>query len=318
MKDSIPFPHAALTPILGKPTAATINQLKKETYANARSVYSDLGGGINGHLGVVMANAPYLLRAGQLFVHPVHPGVQGAHPPNATQAQILDANRLYDKQKDDYATYNTVQESLKQQILTAVNPIYYQDLEDDTSGYADVTIPAIITHLTTTYGQLTAADLEANRSKLTEQWNADDPLEDLWKRIRIIRGVAQAGGSIITDGATIELTLEALQKAGVYEHAVTTWYNKDEAEHTWPNFMLHFTKDEKEQHRKMTARAAGFHGANMAQTPDIPEPAPSPPPTVIPPNNNVYSGTQTAPTGTLAFNSNNNFLVLLLDPWIIS
>jgi hypothetical protein len=187
MTDSIPFPHPELTPIIGKPTAATLKHLKKEVYANARSVHSDLGGGLNGHLGIVMANAPYILRAGQMFDAPMYPGPQAAHAANSTQSQIVAGDRLYDKSKTDFARYNKVRESIKQQILAAVNSIYYQDLEDDEFGYADVTIPNIITHLTTMYGQLTAADLENNRAKLTEQWNPDDPIEDLWKRIRVIR-----------------------------------------------------------------------------------------------------------------------------------
>jgi hypothetical protein len=122
MTDSIPFPHPVLTPITDKPTAATIKQLKKETFANARSVHSKLGGGMNGHLGIVMAVAPYVIRAGQPFVAPIHPGIQAAHAANATQAQITAANRFHDKAKDDYTTYNKVHEKLKQQILTAVKP----------------------------------------------------------------------------------------------------------------------------------------------------------------------------------------------------
>jgi hypothetical protein len=296
MTDSIPFPHATLTPITDKPTAATIKQLKKETFANARSVHSERGGSMNGHLGIVMVPAPYFIRAGEPFIAPVYPGVQAAHAVNATQAQITAANRLHDKESNDYATYKKAHETLKQQILTAVKPIYYQGLENDVFGYADVTIPALLAHLTTTYGQLTSADLETNRTKLTEQWNPDEPLENLWKRISDIRGVATAGGSDINDGSTIELTLEALQKAGVYDHAITTWYDKDEIDHTWPNFMLHFTKHEKERHRKLTARTAGFHGANNA-TPVSPEHLPPPANTN---EGNAYRGTE----GTPKFSSN--------------
>ena len=58
-----------------------------------------------------------------------------------------------------FKTCSTIKETLKQQVLSAVDPIYYQDLEDDTFGYADVLIPAIIQHLTTTYGTLTASKL---------------------------------------------------------------------------------------------------------------------------------------------------------------
>jgi hypothetical protein len=296
MTDSIPFPHLELTPIHGKPTAATITQLKKEAYANARSVYSDRGGGMNGHLGIVMATAPYVIRAGQVFDVPIHPGPQPPHATAATQAQITATNRLYDTSIADYTKYARVHELLKQQILTAVKPIYYHDLEDDTFGYANVSIPAIIAHLTTHYGQLNAANLKLNRARLTEQWSPDEPLEDLWKRIRVIRSVATAGGNPITDGSTIELTLKALQKAGVYDHAITTWYDKDEIDHTWPNFMLHFTKHEKERHRKLTARSAGFHGANNAKTPVTPEKAAAPSPPLV-----AY----VAQEGPASFDSNN-------------
>jgi hypothetical protein len=47
---SFPFPHAELTKIEGNPSAATIKQLKKEIYANARSVHCELSGGGNGYL----------------------------------------------------------------------------------------------------------------------------------------------------------------------------------------------------------------------------------------------------------------------------
>jgi hypothetical protein len=124
---------------------------------------------------------------------------------------------------------------------------------------------------------LNAANLELNCAHLTEQWSSDEPLEDLWKRISVIHtSVAVAGGNPITDGSTIELTLEALQKSGVYDHAITPWYDKDATDHTWANFMLHFTKHEKERHRKLTARTTGFHGANIAKTPVTPEKAPAP------------------------------------------
>jgi hypothetical protein len=165
---------------------------------------------------------------------------------------------------DKFKTYATITEKLKQQVLSAVDPIYYQDLEDDTFGYADVHIPAIITHLTTTYGTLTASDLEINRDKLTEAWNPADPIENLWKNIKIVRAIATQGGEPISNGTTIQLTLLALGKTGVHSHAIETWYDKDDAKHTWPNFLLHFNKHERTHINKMTAQVAGFHGAQNA------------------------------------------------------
>jgi hypothetical protein len=39
-----PFPHPTLTEVTGKPDAASLRQLRKEIYANARAVHSERGG----------------------------------------------------------------------------------------------------------------------------------------------------------------------------------------------------------------------------------------------------------------------------------
>ncbi len=129
-----------------------------------------------------MPTAAYVIRAGAAFDEPNHPGIQPLHAAAAIVAQITATNRSYDHAMDEFKMYATITEKLKQQVLSAVDPIYYQDLEDDTFGYANVNIPAIITHLTTTYGTLNASDLKINRDKLTEAWNPDDPIENPWKK----------------------------------------------------------------------------------------------------------------------------------------
>jgi hypothetical protein len=48
------FPHTALTPIVGKPTLATLTLLKLELYTNAMFTESLLGGGNHGYLALVM------------------------------------------------------------------------------------------------------------------------------------------------------------------------------------------------------------------------------------------------------------------------
>jgi hypothetical protein len=81
------------------------------------------------------------------FIVPIHPGTQAAPISGATGNQIVENNRIYDKAKADYTTYSLVTESLCQQLFNAVNPLYYQALEDDDFGYADVTVPQIMLHL---------------------------------------------------------------------------------------------------------------------------------------------------------------------------
>jgi hypothetical protein len=211
-----------------------------------------------------MLIATYVLQAGAVFDEPNHPGIQPVHAVAATAAQIIATIPNYDHALDEFKTYSNVTETPKQQVLSAVDPIYYQDLEDDAFGFANVRIPAIITHLTTTYGTLTASDLKINQDKLTEAWNPDHPIENLWKNIKISQAIANQGGGPISNGTTIQLTLLALGKTGVHSHAIETWYNKDDAKHIWPNSLLHFNKHKKTCINKMTAQAARVHGAQNA------------------------------------------------------
>jgi hypothetical protein len=190
-----PFPHAELTPIRGKPTATTVQQLQKEVFANTRAVHSARGGGVNGHLGLDMEPAAYLARAGTPFIPPNHPGEQPDHAPAATAAQITAANRTYDAALAEFRRYEEIREAIRQQILQAVQPTYHDVLADEDFWYADVTVPQILTHLRTTYATLTDDDLETNRSKLSTPWNPDEPIEQLWLRIKHIRAVATPGES---------------------------------------------------------------------------------------------------------------------------
>jgi hypothetical protein len=277
---SLPFPHPNLTPIVGKPDSAALKLLRKEVYANTKSVPSTAGGGLNGHLGISMPAGAYTIRAGQPFVEPAHPGPLPVHAAGDTNALITATNRIYDTSLADFNKYITVREEVKQQILTAIDAIYLQDLEDDTFGFADVTVITMLSHLDTTYGTLEASDLEANRNKLSVQWNPDAPFENFWLRIRNIRAIAASGGDAIPDGATVELSLVALRKAGVYEHAITSWEDKPMADQTWATFQTHFTHHEKTRLKRLTAQAAGFHGVNQAKqvtpgptAPETPTPA---------------------------------------------
>ena len=125
-----PFPHPLLAPMDGKPAIFTVAQLRKEVYANARSVDCTGGGRANGFLGIVMPAAQYLLRAGEVFVLSVHPGTQPSHPATATQAQVTAGNRQHDCLLHVFRWYAQVTEALRQQIHTAVDPTYNNVLED--------------------------------------------------------------------------------------------------------------------------------------------------------------------------------------------
>ena len=80
------FPHESLTPINGKPTNTTLQLLQHQLFTNAHSVPSARGGGLHGHLAMLLNDVEFIARAGVAFIVPVHPGP--LPPPIGTAAII--------------------------------------------------------------------------------------------------------------------------------------------------------------------------------------------------------------------------------------
>ena len=72
-KDTL-FEQDKITPISVKPTFETLHKLQNEIKANAKSVYSNFGGGAHGNLGLVLTDAQYALISPIPFVYLTHTG----------------------------------------------------------------------------------------------------------------------------------------------------------------------------------------------------------------------------------------------------
>ena len=259
---SFPFAHPTLTKIDGQPTAANVRKLKREVYANAISVKTPLGGGNHGYLGLVMPAAQYNAMPGtNLFAVPVHPGAHPGHAAAATQAQITETNRAYLADKEAAEQCNEVHSAIKQQILASVDDAFIMTLQDDELGYANVTAQELLVHLTTTYGDITPDELDKNLKSLEEPWNPDTPIENLWKRVQDARRFATNGNDPISESTAVRLTLEVLEKSGVFGDAIRDWRKRAPAQWTLANLRNDFNSANKERVRQLTSRGAGY-GAN--------------------------------------------------------
>ena len=223
----------------------------------------------------MMTAAAYLARTQVEFELPVHPGDAPVHIANATGLQIAETIRLFNQHVDEHCLYERVRTELKQQILKAIEHRYLQVLEDADFGFADIAPLTMLNHMKATYGQVAQDDVEQNRTLLSADWNPDDPIEDVWIRIRDCQAFA-APIEPISDNAAIRLTLTVFEKTGVFATAVDKWRDKPVADHTLPIFVAHFNFENKERLRKLTAQTASFHGAHQAEI--VP---PSPPATAL-------------------------------------
>ena len=68
------FDLANRTPIRGEPPFKTLHKLKIEMKENAKSMYSNLGGGAYGNLGLLLTDDQYALIYNTTFFYLTHPG----------------------------------------------------------------------------------------------------------------------------------------------------------------------------------------------------------------------------------------------------
>ena len=95
------FEHPTLTKIHGKPTYTTLRKMKKELMRNAASVTSDLGGGANGHLGLIISPLDYSTVNATAYIRPVHPGFL-VIPAGTTKHE---SKRLQDEHRQDILNF---------------------------------------------------------------------------------------------------------------------------------------------------------------------------------------------------------------------
>ena len=264
---TLAFPHPTLTKIIGKPSYATLSQLQKEIYANARTVHSTRGGGLNGHLAIVMPDLDYQTRTGVVFIRLTHPGPAPVHGGFTTPVQIDSTNKAFERAILEYEKYHQVADSLKAQLLVAVDATYTKVLKDAMFGYADITPLAMLEHLHHYYGELKPEDRGAIRDALRAPWNPDDPIEDIWTRTNeIVRTLLIS--EPVPASAIIRDQLFVFESTGVFPRACEAWREKAFHEQTVDNLKTHFARYNEERLRTLTAKQVGYH----AQTSTSPIP----------------------------------------------
>jgi hypothetical protein len=112
------FEYTDLDRIHGEPNPENLLRFQKQLKANARSVYSNLGGGQHGHLFLVLSDTAYALISNTPFTRPTHPGTL-AIPAGSTEAQIQGLKDAHQAQLTSFKEVTGVEQALKQQIIKA-------------------------------------------------------------------------------------------------------------------------------------------------------------------------------------------------------
>lgn len=264
------FPHNTISPVIGMPTYATISEVNLRLNANAASVQSDHGDGTLGLLALTVTPAVYSTLTDTPFELPINPGPNPGIPANATGAQIEANTRAHKENLRIWREYIATDKALKQQLLAAIQEMYYKTLRHRITDYATISTKQILTHLYATYGNITPADLADNDARLKAPFDPSQPIEILFDQIEDAVDLAAAAQAEYTQAQIVAYAYNLIFQTGVFHDACRDWRRRFAADRTWATFKTDFAIAHQElRESQLTAQGAGFHTANSVTFDEI-------------------------------------------------
>ena len=236
------FEHPELTRIVGEPITATLITLQAEVRDNAQSVQSDLGGGANGHLGLVCTPTTYqsLVPNAPVYTRPTNPGRLVLRD-GLTQYQIAQARDQHQETTRVFREVLGVERTIIQQIVVAVEPKFLRALRTPGTNKLNRTIPQILQHLFDTYGDVTPSDLRELTSRVENlSFPSTEPVDTIFSEIEDLAAIADIAGAPLSATQRVNMAYIHFQKALHYKSALKSWDEKSFVEQTWPAFKRHF------------------------------------------------------------------------------
>jgi hypothetical protein len=239
--------------------------------ANSRAIDTHLGGGTLGHLGLIISDASYAMITPTMDAGPtlwISPQAPGPAPANTdgTAAQISAARHVWEEDVQTYHTYTSVQQALKKQIISVFEPMYFDVLNYNMVGFANISAIYMLDNLFSTYDNITAVDLEINFEHMRREWDPQQPVESLFKQIQDCADYSEAGGVLIGHPQQINVGYAKIFATGHFMSACLRWNEKHLIEKTWTQFKSQFASAHR-QHEQMqgeSAATAGYHSVNAA------------------------------------------------------
>jgi hypothetical protein len=260
------FPTETLSLIAGengKPTHSTLTILQAEVNGNAMSVSSREGGQF-GHAVLTYTAVAYAELTGNIPFEvpenpPVHPEMPDA---GATQYVILAAGRAHAAAILVYERFYGLDKILRGQIIKACPAQCIRKLKHSQHGFSQVTTLQMLTHLWSTYGQITENDMLNNQARMAKDWHPPTDIEALFTQLEEGAAFAEAGGATISEAGIILIGYQIILKTGLFEVACREWRKTVVGDRTMNSFQSHFQAADTD--RTGTLGMAGYHSTNLA------------------------------------------------------
>eukprot|EP00957_Ditylum_brightwellii_P093312 7105909-Ditylum_brightwellii.AAC.1 len=193
------FLQPTIPRVNGEPSYETIHVVHKILQENAASVHNDKGGGVHGHLALVLTPGHYQQVTGHIFAPPVHPGPAPPNPQMFLLAQDLQAQRdNYFMALYSHKLYHNTDKALVKQIMTVFDECFYKALCNAMVGYKNCTVVDFL-HLHGNYGQIMSTMITDLEAKMSALFNPAAPIKDLFVQISDGQDLTVAAGMPYSD-----------------------------------------------------------------------------------------------------------------------
>ena len=234
------FRHQDLTRIQGEPTFSSLKLLARELKANAKSVFSNLGGAQHGHLGLILEAAQYAAISTTAFVRPTFPPPLVV-PTGTTRIAEDEMKRNHTEAIRVFREVLGVENALKQQLLKAIDTSYLEALYDPQTYDLLGNIEQILDYLLTTYGTVTPEFLNEEDEKVRKlSYNSNLPIDTIFNAIEDLVLVGIAAEIPYSPQQKITLATNIFLKSGKFKDYLKEWKRKALGDKTWLNLKIHF------------------------------------------------------------------------------
>jgi len=243
------FDFPELSRIVGEPNLGSLMTLRNQIKANAQTVESTLGGGLHGHLGLVLTPSVYNAMPDTApYNRPALPILQIS--PTDTQFILAQARHQFSEDMREYREVNAVERSIIQQIVAAVEPLYIRALRDRSSNKIKKSIPTILKHLFDNYGDVTPKELQELSARVKNMtFDPVDPIDGVFIEIDDLENIAEMAENPYSEQQKIDMGFIILQNTRKFNSGLKAWDKKESDDKTWENFQAHFRKQQKELRR---------------------------------------------------------------------
>ena len=260
------FPYSTIPKHAGEPNYQAIKDIERKLIKNASSYPSELGGGNHGYLGLILTPEKYLLVTGNNFEPHPNPGSLPTFPANPTQAQIAQVSATHKEALRLWREQHTLIKALKKQLTNVFEAKNLKEIEDNYTGFNNISIQDIFKHLFDRFGDVTPLDLEEAEKSMNEPFNPNEPFGLFISNIEDAVDIAEAANCPFTQQQIINKALTNIVKAQTLpDIAIREWRSKSTADKTWANFKTHFSKEVRDYQKDqgLTAKST-YNVANAA------------------------------------------------------